>query len=415
MDSSPRARGEAKRLRYVFVFAVLGALLLMLACGPGFMDGLTSGHREAGVEEASVEAGRACEWAVPPDPPNIPDSPGKDVDLFFAVEAMRLDTNPRDSGLPPPTGLNQDSTCTCPEVESCVRFDAGRSRQTLCDLDGGRDNGLGAFFNQLGVSIPEFREEFATERIRIGQFTILIDVLGYNGERDDSSVTVRMRMSQGMDEAEQGGRSTPRFDGSDIWGVDPDSIIEGQGLIGQDCRYEAKPDRRACAPLIVDNQAFVRDGKLVARPRQIGAETTTIRLRTQVGQVVFEFLDTTIVADITPADQPGKYVLTGEIAGRWPVASMLQTVGNMENPLLPKESLCESADAAISIYGQAKKAVCEALDVAATASLDRTSASCAAVSSAIGFRASLATPGHVISKPKADAAPCLDFKDTCAN
>lgn len=405
------------RAAAAFTLACAG-LAVATACGPGFLDGLTGGASPGGPGEVdSGEFDIGCVGLTPPDAaPTIEDGP--DVPpLTFAFETVRVSPDPSlDSGAPPPLGFNQDHLCSCPERQACTPPDAGSAvRQQICDGDGGTDNGLAGFFTSLALLIPEFRTDFAGERIREGRFTVIADLSSWNGTPNDPQVRLRIVMSSGMDREASGGRRKPLYDGTDVWSADPGSILQGTTKIGQDCRVPTG-DLPTCIPSISDPRAFVRDGRLYARPFNT-ENILPLVLLSSVGRIGIDLANATFVADLTTGED-GRPRMSGEIAGRWAASSIFNAVGNIENPFPLADggpsALCESAGDPQGLYGTMKVGVCAGLDLAADQRNDsRPSMECAAVSAALSFTASPATLGHIV-----DNAPnitnCIDWKDDCS-
>ena len=398
-------RGSFRVLFLLLSSGALGAALSVTSCGPSFMDGLIGGRRDAAPSpDGEVEAG-ICTPTVLPERPD-PTNPANVVDVLFALEALRLDTEGvLDAGVAAPRGLDLDGVCTCPAASSCLTPDAGVEP---CDGPEGRDNALARFFNQLGRRFVGFPEDFATADILEGRSNVLLGLQGWNGEADDNSVVVTLLNSQWLDKpAHDGGRrENPRFDGTDVWSVDPESIAEGERLLdaGADCRDGI------CIELIADENAYVRDGELVARPKKRSTDATPIAIRTGLGRLVIELNEAVIKARIT--SDGSRHRLTGEIVGRWPLDKMLRAIANMESiplPGLPTSHICQD----LTTYRLVKDIVCAAADLSVTKAQDGVGAPCGAISAAISFSASPAVAGHVIRREA--PTPCSDWSDTCGD
>jgi len=388
--TGPRAR---------LVSAALCLFGSLAACGSGFLEGIAGGAApDAGP--AAFDAGPECVGAVPPERPDVPDSP-EDRKLSFAFRSLRVNAGG-------PRGLNLDRTCTCPDRETCALPDAGAARKPACDGEEGRDLATTALFDRAAIASTEFREDFGTTRIQGGLFTVLVDLFGWNGQPDDPSVTVRLMMSQGFDEV-LSAKAGPTFDGTDVWTVDPGSIRGGDGLLDQDCRSTAS-GARACVPRLADVRAYVRGGVLVADLVDRDTGTAAIVVRAAAGRLVFDLVQAKLVAKIVE-DPRALYRLEGEITGRWPVRSLLATVANIEDPLRPGRALCESE---VGLYREVKALACELVDIAADPAEDRTGAPCGALSSALSFVATPAAPGRVINRDRS-RTECADWKDDCTN
>jgi hypothetical protein len=373
------------------------------SCGSGFLDGLTGGHRDAGPSGSSALSD-ACILAHAPERPDAAKGSSPGVNLVFAVEALRFGTaqSLEDAGVPPPTGLDLDNTCTChPDPESCTRPDASEPH---CDGPNGQDNGMATFFDRVATLSPlTFSQDFATARIALGVFTVLIEVLQWNGESNDPSVTVTLRMSPGLDTSGDAGsgRPTPAFDGTDVWTIDPDSVVSGDQLIGVDCRGFKNP---GCFAKYSDGNAYVMGNNLVANWTD-----TPLRLMTSVGPLVIDFRTLTLVAEITTDDGGTGRRLRGQFVGRWPEGRLLDTLGNLKNPFRAREGGVLCTDEAS--YALAKGYACDALDLPQSISAPRT-APCDTLSVAVAVAAGPAT-ASVIARQDPKVSQCSGATDSC--
>lgn len=366
------------------------ALLLAMACGPGDLADLTRGAPDAGASEvaAAVDAG-ACVRAGPPERPDGGDGPSV-ADLVFAVDALRIDTGDFDAGLPKPEGVDLDGTCSCLEPPSCV---APPDAAPACDGPGGRDNVSGPLLGTLALLLPALEPTFLTQRIRQGVYGVLLSVQKWNGEPNDPDVVVSLRMSVGVQPTGDDG-GAPRFDGNDVWDIDPASIVAGDSLVGQDC------DAIGCIGLGSDVRAYVRDGVLVARFEQL-----PFTVSVGAGRLVLPFVGTVLTARITR--DGGVHRIAGELAGRWRTADILAGSAAIREPLTGS-SLCENAET----YGYFKRSVCSSADLAANPADDRTGAPCTALSEAVAFSGSPAKLGKVRELVQ-EPVDCPGFQDTC--
>jgi hypothetical protein len=382
-------------------------VLASLACGPGFLSGISSGGPagEGGTSSSGGSDSDACTPVLAPEPPAIENTTDNDVDLQFAMEKLHVGADSADAGIPAPRGLNLDSTCTCPGASSCIlRPGSGPGCDNAADA-GGRDNALAGFFRQLAQNIPVFEPNFASDRIAGGHYTILIGLRGWNRQKDDPQVRVTLRLSQDFDSKATDGGKHPRFDGTDVWTIDPASISGGDVLdAGTDCRQAI--EGALCLPKFTTEAAYVRDNVLVARFDAY--DSVPLVIRTGLGRIVLDLTDATIVATLSNADgRVDGYRLDGEVTGRWPAKSILATLANLENPLAGGY-LCNTP----SLYEETKTGVCTALDIASKKADDNQNMNCTSISSAIGFSAGKAVGGHLLGKDPA-VPPCGVIDDDC--
>lgn len=389
-------------------FALGGAAVVAIACGPGFLDGISGGTKGDEPETgAPAEAGATCNSRLAPEPPAGADAPDNIALPTFALQTLRSDTfGKADAGGVAPVGLDMDRMCTCPQAPSCKNTFGGAG-DAGCDGPRGEDNALSALFNSLNVGIPLFPQTFATDRIQKGAFNLLIDIRSWSGKDDDSVVGVTLRSSEDLQGAGDGGRKDPLFDGNDVWTVSPESISSGDAGVGKDCRDE----KFACLARVADSQGYVRGRKLVAHPRQDSDPKAGVPLimRSAVGAITLHVFDLTVVADITGDGTTTPYRLSGELTGRLSVSDLIKGFANLQDFTKsdPQPPICLNP----SIFPTAKNAVCASADLAALGH-DREGAACDHVSLAMSFTASPAIAGLVFRK-EPPANPCGDMTYEC--
>jgi hypothetical protein len=377
----------------------IGALVIAPACGSGFLDGLSGGTRDAGPTEtgAVVDTGadaRACTLRRVPEPPPPESETSVKMTVTLAIDALRIDSSASLVGLIPPTsGFDLDNACTCPEAESCLPPpDAGIKK---CDGDGGADNALGAMFGSLGGLQPDaFGPDFATRAIRSGSYGALMSIADWNGEANDAKVYVSFFLSQGAEDAIDGGKGVAlRMDGTDVWTVDPGSVANGEANLGVDC---AK-DRTNCIPRYFTQNGYVVDNTVVARV------DVPFVLSSSTGRIAIEMNDVAVVAKIEK--QGALYRAKGEFVGRWPVQKVLRTLGEVP---INDRPLCEDP----FYVGVAKSQVCPGADIASLAAGDHKGQVCDAVSTTLRFEGGSAKLGKIFRPDVPDAA-CPTFDPSC--
>jgi hypothetical protein len=375
----------------LFVAAGAVAVLPLAACGSGFLRGLTGGQADAG-SDAGGEAS-TCFDPIPERPTGA-ESPTQ-RDLTFAVEDIRLDTASRDAGLPAPEGRDLDRTCSCPGPPSCR---APSGWDPACDGPRGQDDAFGPLFNQIAslIGYPDF-----AAYIRSGGFTTLIDVQQWNGERDDPVVTVALRTSQGLESHADGGTERAKLDGTDVWTVDPSSLIDGEKRIGLSCEATIPT---LCLPAYRDANAYVRDGRLYAHL------DFPFALTTPQGRLILDMKQVTLIGTLTKVSAAGaeSYRLEGELVGRVPASRFLTNVAVL------RDTTTGTANCGSSFYPAVKAEICGAVDILSDPSKDGSDAPCDALSGAIRFVAGPARAGVVFAGDKA-STECLDFQDSCSN
>lgn len=405
-------RSSRARWRIVFGSFLLGGVAI--ACGPGFLDGISGGTKA--VEEtpetgAPAEAGPTCNSRLVPEPPGGADSPDNVQLPTFALDTLRSDTfGKADAGGAVPVGLDMDRTCTCPQAPSCKNTFLG-SGDAGCDGPRGEDNALSSLFNSLNVGVPLFPQTFATDRIHKGSFNLLIEIRSWNGKDDDPVVGVTLRTSEFLQADGDGGRKDPLFDGNDVWTVSPESVSAGDAGLGKDCRSTSETETYACLARVGDSQGYVRGRRLVAHPRLDSDPKAGVPLtmRAALGTIRLEVLDLTITADITGDGTTTPYRLAGELTGRLATTELIKGFANLQDftKADPQPPVCDNP----TVFATAKNAVCASADLAAPGH-DREGATCDHVSLAMSFTAGPAVVGLIFRKDF-PTNPCGDRTYSC--
>lgn len=386
----------SRRTRLFSGFGALFALATawVSACGPGSLDDLTGGRKDAGLgTDASRDAApdaEVCAHASAPEPPPGNDGPGG-KDFTFALDKIRLE-NGDYTGLPKPRGLDLDRTCTCPEADSCVLPSGGKRS---CDDAEGRDNLGATLLGRAAALFQTVRPDIIEARIRSGVYTVFVGVQGWNGTPDDPSLLVSIGFSSGFEDPNglDSGISRPKFDGTDTWSVHPAALLNGDAIIGKSCFVVP------CVPANLDQRAYMRGGVLVANFDRVSVGIES-------GAFVLEVTSATLTAKLIPSGTDTR--IEGELAGRWPTDRLLASFGSLRDPISDKQ-LCPDNPT----YQALKKTVCEAADLASDPKKDRTGAPCDAVSDAISFTGSTARLG-MVARGNSDATPCPGAADSCA-
>jgi hypothetical protein len=323
----------------------------------------------------------------------------QDLDVVFALHEVALMGDGGDAALDETAarGLDIDNVCTCPGPESCKPL----ATRTHCDDGNGRDNALAALFAQFSTVTDLFNTAGLNASIQIGRYNLLIRIVHYNGGQNDKSVTAVVYVSDGTEgvELDGGSPSTPKFDGTDVWTVDPGSLLGGTSLVGQSCANNA-----ACVPLYVDENAFVSGGTLVAHidfPIALTGSTA--------GALAIDIVGGQIVAPIV-SNGSGSFNLIGSVvAGRWKTDELLTSLQTVNDPFDKTQTLCGSDPT----YQNFKPLICSYADVAADPATDNKGQPCGALSVAIGFSMAPANLGTVYTNgPK--PAPCgANYSDSC--
>jgi hypothetical protein len=330
---------------------------------------------------APVALDASCsDMGIPPRPATDDDA-GEVGAIILAFH--QVDFEGRVRGRPNETiGLNLDLTCTCPGPESCRprQADAGH-----CDLAGSIDNEGSGLFMLYSTAHATPLDDVVNAQIALGNFTVLLEITGYNGQANDGHVVFSFFTSTGTPRADGGARQSPLFDGNDTWEIDPSSVLGGANAV-------LAPKYRA--------DAYVADHKLVAQfgdfPIPFGAGSGI-----GIGLSFHMSLSGLVVTAMLRSDDAGGYRIDdGLLAGRWSTQSILASLGSLPDQTFPGK-VCENPDS----FNALRSIVCNAADIAADPAHDRAEPpwGCDAVSVAMKFDGTAAVLGAVGESAEAGA------------
>jgi len=339
------------------------------------------------------DSGDGCNHVRWPARPVADDDGGTgDLDLYEALET--LDFGAGDGGAPSMKliGYDLDGICTCPGPDSCKPFgDAG----TQCDQEGGIDNAAGGLIKEFSGAGNFFDQGYINQQIGAGVFGALFRVQKYNGLANDTNVELSIFVSNGTEGAgSDAGPTIPKFDGTDVWTIDPTSLLGGTIT-------DAGP-----VPVVAyDLNAYVSNYTLVANisdmPLAIGAATGE-------GLVTIELTGALVVAKLTPLGN-GRFSATGTVMGRWESRKLLTALQVLHDPFDYDASLCGGD----TIYQLLKGRICSEQDIAGNVQDDGKGAPCDALSIAFDFQSVGAQPGSVFGKPDGGSGCGPQWTDQC--
>jgi hypothetical protein len=291
------------------------------------------------------------------------------VSINFTAAIKEILIRPEtDAGVP--LGFDLDGVCTCPGPPSCV------SSQKQCDGPGGRDGTGDSLFSLLDTFFARTTEGNFNQRIADGRVGLLIWVSGYNGGKDDPSVFASVLLSSGIiDDADAGTYKKPKWDGQDIWNIDP--------LLAAGYTIDANGDY-VWTPKAISTTAYVTHGTLVAR-------IPTAALGYGSGSLAIH--DLVLMGDVTPTSFG--YRVDAQLGGRIPTREALTLVSTMSDPTNPGQRLCGDDPT----YQTFRTSVCTLADLTSDPARDSTGAACDAVSVIFGLTAYSAKTGAPHAAP----------------
>ena len=385
--------------------ALSTAALVVGACGiydtslllPAPADSGSPVVEAGGPSDAGADAD-TCMHVGPPAPP-MKDDGTEDLDIVFAGSDVRMSRSGSATIPAPPTGVDLDGLCTCPQREACTPL----TNMKHCDTDGGADDGIGTMFDTFSALAPDlFSDKALAAPGKAGNRNVLFRVKSWNGSKNDTQVTFIAYGSNGLAVHQEvdGAAITPKNDGTDVWLIDPASLLGGGGLeAGVSCEGMDSE----CVPLFADTAAYVSNGVLVAHmdfPLAFGAGDSTL---------VIKLHRSLITATLTREADGGVHVDDGQVVGRWATSALLTAMSALPDPLVLGAHLCGDA----GTYVNLKQVICAQADLESDPANDGTTKPCDALSAAIGFAAVQARLGYVLAVPPDTSACGPDYMDDC--
>ncbi len=363
-------------------------------------EGDDGGTTDGGTTDGAIEAGTpeaGCQLFAPPSPPAANDGSGN-VDVLFAMSAFRLVPDGTASVNHPraPVPIDIDQRCTCPGAASCT----SPAAKPDCDVDGGGDDATGDLWSTFATLAPsQFNDDSLNTGLRLGYNGTLFRVRNYNGSNNDTQVTLIAYESPGTVGVETKMAASPKYDGTDVWTVNPASLVGG---IGVDAGAGCEGNDTICLPLVYDTKAYVSNGTLVAHiSLTVTAGDVNTRLRVALSDVVL----------VAPLIFDGKSyrVDEGQFAGRWALPDFLGALQSVPDPLDGTQGLCGAS----TTYGNVKQMGCEKRDVMSAQAKDNTGAQCNALSLTVSFSAVQAHLGPVFQPPPPAERCGAGYSDSC--
>jgi len=325
----------------------------------------------------------ACPGVYPPSAPAT--NPPGNQSFVAAVHTIEILDDA--GGAPQNLGFDLDKVYSCCDAGpgSCSPGVAGAMH--YCDDPGGRDNNASALLALLASLAPtQFNTSTIAQRLQTGAYSILIQVLDYNGQANDNPVTAAIYAAPGV-ETDSG---VAAWDGTDHWYIDQNFVVQA--------------DASPLIPTHIDGNAYVANGTLVMHldfPIYLGSSTS--------GSFSISLTAGVVTGDIVPAGNGTYRLANGQLAGRWNVSDLLATVQTLNYMGTP---LCEGSQYYELLV---KPNICQYVDIMTDPMKDFTGVTCDALSLGFGFTADPALIGDVVP-PTTSPALCGDAApDDCTH
>jgi hypothetical protein len=350
--------------------------------GPQTTDALTPPPVSSDAESDASDASSSCNPASPPERPPPSTAPQPTDRLLFAASTLELGSGKQ--------GYDLDGVCTCPGAGSCTPL--GTRAMATCDGPGGIDDALGPLLSSIVTLFPKDGaiSTSGSDFIRSGRQTVFVQLRGYDGTPNDDEVQVALLSGSGFVPPSDagtpdGGAALPKLDGTDTWTIEPDSVIGQSGP--------------PYIPRVEDPRGYVRNGVLVAN----------LDLDLRVGLFRTVAKESRLTARIEKVG--GAFRLReGMISARARSGDLLTGLESVRSPLPTSNAYLCRGDL---VYLEAKRRLCEALDLAATRGDDNRGKPCGAISLTLTFEAVPAKAGALFARPI--ERPCGDdWFDDCS-
>jgi hypothetical protein len=344
--------------------AALVAGVALLSCADLFgFKTLTGGDASTPDAMPDVAADSApCNPVTWPGPPSS--NEGTDAGSFtIALHHVYLTGTP--DGGSGPIGYDLDKHCTTTFAASCIP--PPDSGTVVDDPDGVDDESVSLIKTLSFLSSGSLSDSALNAAIGSGQFSMLVRLINYNGVQNQTSANLGFAL-----QASPGVEFGASWNGNDRWYPATQDVYLG--------------DAGTDLPAQLAHTAYVNNGVLVAL-----YDTAPLTLRFIIpggggylsGPIDIKLTNVVITANVV-ARSDGKYDLAnGIVAGRWPLANMVTSVGELN---LGDAGLCSTG-----VFAGVKQAsICPAADLASNPPDDGTQR-CDAISVAISFDATAAT------------------------
>jgi hypothetical protein len=346
--------------------------------------------------DASTDAPVGCVHATYPE---LPQGQDGDADIEFVVAIRSVDFGEETKAAERLYGLDLDKECTCSGGRRTCQPRTGDAPH--CDGPGGRDIASADLFKSLQLVAPELTSSAYSQSIEDGNWSLLLRVRHYDGQENDSSVTLDWYVTTSF--SMQNGSARPAWNGEDRWPLSSAGLTSPDGgTFSPDSGYDGVEH-----PRYTSASAYVSSGVLVAPFSEIelnlvGRTHAAIKIKTS---------GATLMGRIEKQDGPvaGYALRQGIIAGRWTEQEIFRALSSYRRS--DGSAVCTNKP----YYAAGKRTFCRALDINEVEG--PTSRPCDALSIGVGFEAFPALLGDsYLAVPETPGCPAAQdpLYDTCS-
>jgi hypothetical protein len=322
------------------------------------------------------QSAAACDAAVPPDPPDVQQTPGNQ-EILALITTVDYGEVPGTKGYET-IGYDLDGVCTN-RGDDPVCMPPAWTGGDPTDGPQGQDNAIGKILSLqeevFGIQAITSADESALMQQGKRAPFALLRITGFTGFSDDEKVRVEWYYSLPFERS--AGATPPKLDGTDAWPVAA-FVDEADAGVG-DAATTAPPT------VAVDDNAYVTESVLVAR---------FPTLRTPLASVYFDVRDVVLTGRLVPDPATSSRRLAeGIVAGHTRRDHMLVVVPRVTYSVFKVPLCTDNAN-----YLEVRKYVCSAADMPLGGVL-RPDKVCDGASFAVAFQTHKAQIGQTFEVP----------------
>lgn len=324
-----------------------------------------------------------CDWSKKAPPkPNLPPDDGGSGDIELALLQYVIDLgDEKDSGNTRyrELGFDLDEKCTTSENKATSEGLAcalPAYADGIVDGPGGTDNALGVIVQTVRGITETFNSGNYTKALQRGDSNVIVRVRGWNGEANDAQVQVDVYVAAPFTSfvPNADGGIVPQWDGTDVWPVASDSVLNGD--VNQ--------------PRFSDALAYVSDYRVVASLPEASLRLDvglSAELIVKLGMVL---AGSSLVCQLEQRDGGGfHWEADCDLGGVWEANNLVRQLGQF-----PKPGFGGALCAGDALYQTFRDRVCGQVDMVYSGRAGATTP-CDALSMGVHWHAKQALIGDV--------------------